>query len=112
MIRALIAAPFLLVFVLFALSNKTMTTFLLWPTDYAVTFPLSLAVFVAMGVAFVAGALVTWVSAVAARSRARRAEHRVRLLEAQVDELKARISIARSSAAAAARSGALVPVGR
>ena len=37
------------------------------------------------------GALVVWISELAQRSRARRAERTVRLLEAQVEELKARV---------------------
>jgi lipopolysaccharide assembly protein A len=58
--------------------------------DYAATVPLSLAVLGAMGVAFLLGALLLWMSTLAARHRARRAEYQVRLLEAQVAELKAR----------------------
>jgi len=110
MLRLIIAAPFLLVVVLFALSNRQPTTFALWPTDYAVTLPLSIAVLIAMAVAFVAGALVLWVSAVSARMRARRAEHAARLLEAQVAELKAKVAASRI--VPAAHSGALVPTGR
>jgi putative membrane protein len=110
MLRLIIAAPFLLVVVLFALSNRQPTVFTLWPTDYALTLPLSIAVLIAMAVAFVAGALVLWMSALAARRRARRAEHTARLLEAQVAELKARLAATRTSPAA--QSGALVPAGR
>jgi len=90
MLRIIIAAPFLFLLVLFALSNPQATEFKLWPTDYSVVLPLSLAVLGAMGVAFFLGALLLWMSALAARARARRAEHKVRLLEAQVAELKAR----------------------
>ncbi len=90
MLRILVAAPFLFLMVLFALSNPQPTEFKLWATDYAVTLPLSLAVLGAMGVAFFLGALLLWMSAVGARHRARRAEHKVRMLEAQVAELKAR----------------------
>ena len=88
--RILVAAPFLFLMVLFALSNPQPTEFKLWATDYAVTMPLSLAVLGAMGVAFFLGALLLWMSAVGARHRARRAEHKARMLEAQVAELKAR----------------------
>lgn len=113
MLRLLVAAPFLLVIVLFALSNRQDTVFTLWPTDYAVDLPLSIAVLIAMAVAFVAGALVLWLSAVAARLRARRAEHSVRLLEAQVEELKAKLSSARTVSAPVAESrGVLVTSGR
>lgn len=92
MLRILLAAPFLLILVLFALSNPAPTAFRLWPTDFAVELPLSLAVLGAMAVAFIAGALLLWFSAAAARRRARRAEHAARLLEAQIAELKARLA--------------------
>jgi uncharacterized integral membrane protein len=110
MIRILIAAPFLFLLVLFALSNPQPTEFRLWPTDYAVVLPLSLAVLGAMGVAFVLGALVLWMSVLAARRRARRAEHRARLLEAQVAELKAKLD--RPAAVPSPQARALIPAGR
>lgn len=92
MLRILIAAPLLLILVLFALSNRAPVELHLWPTDLAVVLPLSFAVLGAMAVAFIAGALVLWLSVLAARHRARRAEHTARLLEAQVAELKARLA--------------------
>jgi uncharacterized integral membrane protein len=97
MLRILIAAPFLFIMVLFALSNPQPTRFGLWPTDYTVQLPLSLAVLGAMGVAFLLGALLLWMSVLAARGRARRAERNVRLLEAQVAELKAKLAQAQIS---------------
>jgi len=90
--RTVIAAPFLLLLVLFALSNRQVVQIGLWPTDYVQEVPLSVAILVAMGLAFLAGALLLWMSALAARHRARRAERTVRLLEAQVQELKARLA--------------------
>lgn len=92
MLRIIVAAPLLLILVLFALSNPAPVALRLWPTDVSVELPLSLAVLGAMAVAFVAGALVVWFSALAARRRARRAEQVARLLEAQVAELKARLA--------------------
>ena len=90
MIRALIAAPFLLLLVLFALSNTQPVRVGLWPTDLSIEWPLSMTVLVAMAAAFLVGALMVWVQLLAARRRTRRAEHAQRLLEAQVQELKAR----------------------
>ena len=90
--RALIAAPFLLLLVLFALSNAQPVTIGLWPTDFSREVPLSLAVLIAMAIAFMLGALMLWVEAIAARRRARRAEYTQKLLEAQVQELKARLA--------------------
>jgi lipopolysaccharide assembly protein A len=89
--RLLIALPLLLVLVLFALSNREPVPLRFWPTDYTLVLPLSLAVLGGMAVAFLAGALLVWISALAQRRRARQAEQTVRLLEAQVQELKARL---------------------
>ena len=98
MIRILIAAPFLALMVLFALSNPQPVKLGVWPTDYSIEVPLSLAVLAAMGMAFFLGALVIWVSAVAAAARARRAERQVRQLEAQLQEMKMRVSRPTSTA--------------
>ena len=89
--RLLIALPLLLIMVLFALSNTAPVRLHLWPTDYALELPLSLAVLGAMAIAFLLGGAMVWVSELAQRRRARRAEHAVRLLEAQLVELKARL---------------------
>ena len=89
--RLLIAFPFLLLLVLFALSNTAPARLRLWPTDYTLELPLSLAILGGMAIAFLLGGALVWLSELAQRSRARRAEHAVRLLEAQVQELKARL---------------------
>jgi len=119
MLRIVIAAPFLFLLVLFALSNPQPTEFKLWPTDYVATLPLSLAVLSAMGVAFFFGALMLWLSVLAARARARRAKHQVRLLEAQVAQLKARLAVpvapvqsVVAAPMARAQSPALITAGR
>lgn len=93
MLRLLIIAPLLLVLVLFALSNTTPVQLGLWPTGFSVEAPLSLAILGGMAVAFLAGGLLVWVSELAQRRRARRAEHAIRLLEAQVQELKSRMPV-------------------
>ncbi len=90
--RLLIALPLLLLLVLFALSNRQPVSLHVWPTDYTATLPLSLAVLASMAIAFLAGGLLVWVSELVQRRRARRAEQTVRLLEAQVQELKARLA--------------------
>ncbi len=78
--------------VLFALSNTEVVRLGLWPTDYSVDVHLSLAILLAMAIAFLLGALVVWVSEFSQRRRARHAERTVRLLEAQIEELKHRVS--------------------
>ena len=75
--------------VLFALSNTEVVRLGLWPTDYGIEVHISVAILVAMAIAFLLGALVVWISELSQRRRARRAERTVRLLEAQVEALKA-----------------------
>jgi uncharacterized membrane protein YciS (DUF1049 family) len=75
--------------VLFALSNTEMVRLGIWPTDYSLEVHLSLAILIAMAVAFLLGAMMVWVSELSQRLRARRAERAVRLLEAQIEALKA-----------------------
>jgi lipopolysaccharide assembly protein A len=89
--RLLIGIPLLLVMVLFALSNRAPVRLVLWPTDFSLELPLSLAILAAMAIAFLVGGLLVWFSALAQRRRARRAEFEVRLLEAEVQSLKARL---------------------
>jgi uncharacterized integral membrane protein len=89
--RLLIGLPLLILLVLFALSNTAPVRLGLWPSDYTLQLPLSLTVLGAMAIAFLAGGVTVWVSELAQRRRARRAEQTVRLLEAQVQELKARL---------------------
>jgi putative membrane protein len=88
--RLVIALPFLLLLVLFALSNTQAVRIGLWPTEYGLEVPLSAAVLVGMAIAFLVGALMMWISELGQRRRARRAEQTVRMLEEQVQELKAR----------------------
>jgi uncharacterized integral membrane protein len=87
-VRWLIAAPFLLLLILFLLSNKAPLTLGLWPTDFSLELPASVVILGAMVVAFIFGALVMWVSAIGQRRRARRAEHAVALLEEQIKGLR------------------------
>jgi uncharacterized integral membrane protein len=91
MLRWIVGAPLLLLLVLFALSNPQPVRLTIWPFDLALEAPLSLAVLLAMGAAFLLGALIAWFGTLAAIARARRAEEKVRLLDAQVSELKARL---------------------
>ena len=85
--------------VLFALSNTEMVRLGFWPTDYGIDVHLSVAILVGMAIAFICGGLVVWISALAQRRRARQAERTVRLLEARIEELKARPALALPPAA-------------
>lgn len=90
-LRLGIGLPILVILVSFALSNRTPVQIGLWPTGISVEIPVSLAVLIAAGLAFVVGGLTVWLAAFPQRGRARRAEHTVRLLEDQVKALKARL---------------------
>jgi len=84
--------------VLFALSNAEMVRLGLWPTDLTIEVHLSVAILVAMAIAFVCGGLLVWFSVLSQRSRARRAERSVRQLEAQIEQLKSRPALSLPSA--------------
>ena len=76
MFRVLILLPFFILLIAFALSNPQTTPLGLWPTDYQIEVPVSLAILTAAGVFFFLGALFVWSGTLAARSRHRRAERR------------------------------------
>ena len=90
MLFLIVAIILCLPFALFALSNMEHVHLGLWPTDYSVEVPLSLAILGAMAVAFLLGALVVWIAELGQRRRARRAERTVKLLEAKIEELSTR----------------------
>lgn len=94
--RILIAAPFLIILALFALSNPEPVKLALWPTDFGLEMPLSLAILAAMAIAFLLGGMVVWLNELGQRRRARRAEERVRLLESEVQELRVRLPVTSS----------------
>ena len=82
MLRFLVLLPFLVLLVVFALSNPQQVPLGLWPTDLSVDVPVSIAILVASGLFFFLGALFVWFGTVAARVRRRRAERRAVALEA------------------------------
>ena len=92
MLGLIFIAPFLLLLVLFALSNQGTVDLGLWPTDLSVQAPLSVAVLVASAVFFLLGAIVVGLGSLAQRRRARRAENRVRTLESEITQLKLRLA--------------------
>jgi uncharacterized integral membrane protein len=92
MLRLIIGVLFLLVLTVFALSNAEPVQLGIWPTDYTVQVPVSVAVLVGAGVAFLLGGLLVWIGELGQRRRARRAEDTVRALEARLEEMKARLA--------------------
>jgi uncharacterized integral membrane protein len=109
----ILALPFLVVLVIFALSNRQTVDVGFWPLDYGVEAPLSVAVLVGMALAFVFGGLLVWGAAIGQRRRARRAEADVRMLREQVAGLKDRLArpVAQSSGAQSSMAAALPPPG-
>ena len=99
-LRLLLLSPLLLLLVLFALSNTETARLGLWPTDLRVEAPLSLLVLVAMGLAFLLGALATWAAGIGARLRARRAAHEAAGLRTELAAAQGRIAGLERSAAA------------
>jgi lipopolysaccharide assembly protein A len=91
-IRLLLTILPLLLLALFAGSNRELVTLSLWPTDFSMTLPLSLAVLGAAGLAFPCGGLLVWIGTIRQRRQLRRTEEAVRLLEDQIRALNARLA--------------------
>jgi putative membrane protein len=90
MLRLIPALILVLILIVFGLSNRDSVTLGFWPTDYSVVLPLSVAVLVAMAVAFLLGAGIVWLDHLGLGRRARRAEAEVRRLQAQLTQAEAR----------------------
>jgi uncharacterized integral membrane protein len=88
MLRLIAALPLIVVLVIFALSNRTPVAvgFL----GYSILAPLSVAILIGAAVFFLFGALIVWFGEMRQRQRARRAERRVRELEAELETLRKR----------------------
>lgn len=90
MLGLIFTAPFLLLLVVFALSNRGTVQLGLWPTDLSLVVPLSAAMLATGALFFVLGAIVVGLGSLGQRRRARRAEGRVRRLESEVEALRPR----------------------
>ncbi len=92
MLGLIFIAPFLLLLVLFTLTNAGTVQLGLWPTDLSVEAPLSVTVLAVSAVFFLLGAIVVGISSLGQRRRARRAESRVRELEGEMAKLKQKLT--------------------
>lgn len=99
----LLILPLGALIVLFAVSNTEIVTLGLWPFDYTVALPLSVAVLGVSAAGFLFGATVVWCAGVPLRLRARRLQNSADALRGEVDEL--RRALARSPAAASPPAG-------
>ena len=88
MLRLLIGVPTVIVLIIFALSNRGPVS--VGFIGYSLVAPLSVAILVCAAFFFLCGAILVWFGELAQRRRARRAERRVRELEAEVTLLQAR----------------------
>ncbi|MES2711808.1 MAG: LapA family protein [Pseudomonadota bacterium] len=95
MLRWLLIGPFVLVVVLFALSNTSPVALRLWPFDLAWQVSLSLAVLIIAGVFFLLGALIAWFGSMPARARARDLRGQVQVQEAEITRLRAELEAMR-----------------
>ncbi|HVZ10099.1 lipopolysaccharide assembly protein LapA domain-containing protein [Rhodopila sp.] len=91
MILLVIAIIVSVPFAVFALSNMQHVQLGLWPFDYSIEVPVSLAILVGMAVGLLLGGALVWVAEIAQRRRARRAERTSRQLQAQIEALQARL---------------------
>jgi uncharacterized integral membrane protein len=99
MVRTIILIPILLALVVFAASNPAPVTLALWPTQWSVSAPLSVATLAIAIIFFLAGAFLVWVPAQATRVRAGFAGRRVSKLEAQVAKLQGQLDTRKAIAA-------------
>jgi uncharacterized integral membrane protein len=105
----LLAAPLLLILVLFAVSNTAPVALQFWPFDIAWEMPLAGAVLGAAFLAFLLGALLAWGSGLHYRARARKLQHAARLLEAELADLRGRQATPVPNTAPAVTGTALAP---
>ena len=68
---ALITLPFLLLAILFAISNRATVEITIWPLPYAVTLPLFVTILAMLFIGFLIGAGFMWVEVLRARRQIR-----------------------------------------
>ncbi len=85
----LIAAPFALLVVLFAVSNRDTVTVKLFPLPFALDMPLYLAVTATLMLGVLAGAVLAWLMGHRARRTARLERKRAQQLEKELAEVRA-----------------------
>lgn len=99
----LVAAPLMILAVLFAVSNMGAVELGLWPLAERRELPVFLVVFAAFAIGFFAGGFVAWIGGHRHRSRARAAEHRAAEHRREIADLQRKLD--ETSAAAGSRDG-------
>ena len=111
----LVAAPLMVLAVLFAISNRGAIELGLWPFVERHSAPLFIVLFLTFAVGFLAGGFVAWIGGHRHRVRARVAEHRVNDQTREIAGLRRRLEEADAadgpSAGQTSSERALVPAG-
>lgn len=84
----LIGLPIAILAIVFAVSNRGAVLVDLWPLPWEAMVPLYLLVLGALGIGLLLGALVAWISAGSARTRARREHRRANRLEGELETVR------------------------
>ncbi len=90
----ILTIPVALLAVLFAVSNRGVVTFSLWPTPFTVDAPVYLATLLFLVVGFVLGGAITWLGQGRHRRRGRVMADRVAILERDLKDAQVRAAAA------------------
>jgi len=91
----LVTAPLALVFVVFAVSNRTVVTVTLWPFPVEIDAPLYLVVLLSLAFGFAVGLLIAWIGGRFSRRAARAHAKRAASLERELEGLRANPAVSR-----------------
>lgn len=105
----LIAAPLIVIAVLFALSNRDFVDLQIWPLPFVLPAPVYLVALGGLAVGFFAGGFVAWFGAGRSRARARAAERAVRARDVELEELRRRVKEAEAAEARRQQTAAGAP---
>lgn len=95
----LVAAPLMILAVVFAISNRGLVEFGFWPFIERQAVPVFLAVFIAFTIGFFAGGIVAWIGGHRHRVRARVAERRVSEQTREITALRRKVEEAETTPA-------------
>jgi uncharacterized integral membrane protein len=103
-----VAAPLMLLAVLFAISNRGPVELELIPLPGSVTVPIFFMALGVLAVGFFSGGFISWINAGKTRSRARIAERKVRNKEHEIANLKHKLGQAEITKSPTATPRALI----
>ena len=106
-----VAAPLMILAVLFAISNRGPVELELIPLPGTVTVPVFVLALGVLAVGFFSGGFISWVNAGKTRSRARIAERKVQDDEREIADLKHKLEQAEATKSPPAEPRALIAAG-